>query len=144
MSPAVPDALQPMEPATPYAMLGGDEGVRALVERFYDLMELDLAYAGIRALHPERLDGSREKLYLFLCGWLGGPQRYVERHGHPRLRARHLPFAIATAERDQWLACMRQALHDTDVPGPLARRLLDAFFQTADFMRNRMDATGAG
>ena len=89
--------------------------MRALVDRFYDLMELDPQFALLRSLHPERLDGSRDKLYMFLSGWLGGPALYVERHGHPRLRARHLPFPIATAERDQWLACMHQAMRDFDV-----------------------------
>ena len=125
--------------ATPYEQLGGDAGVRALVDRFYDLMELDPAFAGIRALHPERIHGSRDKLYWFLSGWLGGPALYVERHGHPRLRARHLPFAIASAERDQWLLCMRQALHDREVPDALATKLMQAFTETADWMRNRPD-----
>lgn len=122
---------------TPYEAVGGDAGVRALVDRFYDLMELDPAYAGIRGLHPERLAGSREKLYLFLSGWLGGPPLYVERHGHPRLRARHLPFAIASAERDLWLACMRRALADTGIEAGLAQALMQAFHGTADWMRNR-------
>ena len=127
------------EPATnPYVALGGESGVRALVERFYDLMELDPAYAGIRALHAPSLDVAREKLYLFLSGWLGGPPLYVERFGHPRLRARHLPFPIATAERDQWLACMAQALADRAVEPDLAAWLMKAFFQTADWMRNRV------
>lgn len=123
--------------ATPYEVLGGAEGVRALVDRFYDLMELDAEFAVIRKLHPARLDGSREKLHLFLCGWLGGPPLYVERHGHPRLRARHLPFAIAARERDQWLDCMRRAMRDVDVPEALANELMQAFFRTADWMRNQ-------
>jgi hemoglobin len=122
---------------TPYERLGGEAGVRALTERFYDLMELDPAFAGIRALHGPSLDRAREKLYLFLSGWLGGPGLYVERHGHPRLRARHLPFPIDIAGRDQWLACMRRALDDTGVEPDLAQRLMSAFFQTADWMRNR-------
>lgn len=124
-------------PETPYAMLGGDAGVRALVDAFYDRMDMEDAFAGIRALHGASLDGSREKLYLYFCGWLGGPQRYIERFGHPRLRARHLPFPIATPERDQWLACMGQALNDTGVPDPLKSKLMEAFFGTADWMRNR-------
>ncbi len=124
-------------PVTPFALLGGDAGVRALVDAFYDRMEMEEAYAGIRALHGASLDGSREKLYLYFCGWLGGPQRYIERFGHPRLRARHLPFPIATVERDQWLACMRQALDDTGVAEPLKTKLMEAFFGTADWMRNR-------
>ena len=122
---------------TPFEQLGGDAGVRALVDAFYDRMDLEDAYAGIRALHPATLDGSRDKLHMFLSGWLGGPALYVERFGHPRLRARHLPFAIAGTERDQWLACMRQALDDVHTPPDLAQSLLRAFFDTADWMRNR-------
>ncbi len=122
---------------TPYALLGGDAGVRALVDRFYDLMELEPAYAGIRKLHQPDLAHARDKLYWYLSGWLGGPNRYIERFGHPRLRARHLPFAIGVAERDQWMACMRQALIECGVDEPLRERLLQAFFGTADWMRNR-------
>ena len=73
---------------TPFERLGGETGVRALVDRFYDLMDLEPAYAGIRALHPTALDGSRDKLFWFLCGWLGGPNHYIERFGHQhRIRA---------------------------------------------------------
>ncbi len=100
---------------------------------------LDPQFALLRSLHPERLEGSRDKLYMFLSGWLGGPALYVERHGHPRLRARHLPFPIATTERDQWLACMRQAMDDTGVPDELRAALMKAFYGTADWMRNRAD-----
>jgi len=124
----------------PYDALGAEAGVRALVDRFYDLMDLEPALAGIRALHPTPLDGSRDKLYWYLCGWLGGPQHYVERFGHPRLRARHLPYAIGLAERDQWLACMRQAMRDVGLDDALAKRLDEAFFNTADWMRNRAEA----
>jgi len=111
--------------------------VRALVDRFYDLMDLEPAYAGIRLLHPGSLDGSRDKLHWFLCGWLGGPNHYVERFGHPMLRARHLPFAIGIAERDQWLACMVQAMDERGVDSALAQRLAESFFGTADWMRNK-------
>lgn len=123
--------------ATPYALLGGDEAVRALVDRFYDLMDLEPAYAGIRAMHPGNLDGSRDKLHAFLSGWLGGPDLYVQQHGHPRLRARHLPFSIGIAERDQWMACMMSAMADLQVEASLAQRLTQAFLGTADWMRNR-------
>lgn len=123
--------------ATPYQRLGGDAGVRALVDRFYDLMDLAPEFAGIRALHAPTLDHARAKLHLFLSGWLGGPQVYIAKYGHPKLRARHLPFAIGTAERDQWLACMRRALADMGVAEDLASQLMPAFFQTADWMRNR-------
>ena len=111
--------------------------MRAIVERFYDLMDLAPEYAGIRALHAGALDHAREKLHLFLSGWLGGPQVYIARYGHPKLRARHLPFSIGIAERDQWLDCMRRALADGGVADAEIAALMPAFFQTADWMRNR-------
>ena len=122
---------------TAFEAIGGEPRVRALVDRFYDLMAMDERFAGIRALHPQSLEGSRDKLFWFLCGWMGGPDHYVERFGHPRLRARHLPFPIASAERDQWLLCMAEAMTDLDVPQPLFDRLLESFAGTADWMRNR-------
>ena len=87
-----------MNEDAPFERIGGEEGVRALVDRFYDLMDTLPEAAGIRAMHPRDLRMSREKLYLFLVGWLGGPPLYVERFGHPRLRARHLPFPIGDSE----------------------------------------------
>lgn len=122
---------------SPFDQLGGETGVRTLVDRFYDLMALEPEFAGIRALHPVLLDDSRDKLFWFLCGWLGGPDLYVQRFGHPRLRARHLPFPIGASERDQWLVCMARAMSDLEVPQPLFDRLLEAFHGTADWMRNR-------
>jgi hemoglobin len=124
---------------TAFELVGGETAVRALVDRFYDLMDLEPAFAGIRALHPPTLDGSRDKLFWFLCGWLGGPSHYVNRFGHPMLRARHLPFAIASSERDQWLRCMAWAMDDVGLPLALRERLLTSFFETADWMRNRPD-----
>ena len=122
---------------TPFETIGGEPAVLALVQRFYDLMDLQPAYRDVRALHPAHLDGSRDKLFWFLCGWLGGPQHYVERFGHPRLRARHLPFSIGIAERDQWLDCMKEAMEETGIDPQLAERLAASFFNTADWMRNR-------
>ncbi|MDO9073387.1 MAG: group II truncated hemoglobin [Rubrivivax sp.] len=122
--------------ATPFERLGGEDGVRALVDRFYDLMDLEPHCAGLRALHPADLSGSRDKLHWFLCGWLGGPDLYVERFGHPRLRARHMPYRIGISERDQWMACMVQALRENEVDEGLAQRLAESFFGTADWMRN--------
>jgi hemoglobin len=121
---------------TPFEWMGGETRVKALVERFYDLMELESAYKELRAVHGSELDSAREKLFWFLCGWLGGPQHYIERFGHPRLRARHMPFVIGTQGRDQWLACMDQAMGETGVPDELRAKLRTAFFQTADWMRN--------
>jgi hemoglobin len=122
---------------TPYEWIGGDAKVRALVDRFYDLMDLEPAYAELRAVHPSTLDGSRDKLYWFLSGWLGGPNHYIERFGHPRLRARHLPFKIGIRERDQWMACMLQAMQEQAVDPALAERLAESFMGTADWMRNQ-------
>jgi hemoglobin len=122
---------------TPYEMMGGEPTVRALVERFYDLMELDPAYASLRAVHGSTLESAREKLFLFLSGWLGGPPLYTDRFGHPMLRARHLPFAIGTVERDQWMACMKQAMGELEVAPGLRTHLEAAFFKTADWMRNQ-------
>lgn len=90
-------------------------------------------------MHPTPTDSSRDKLYWFLSGWTGGPNLFVERFGHPRLRARHLPFSIGVAERDQWLRCMNMAMVEVDLPQPLQEALKRAFFQTADWMRNRQE-----
>ena len=122
---------------TPYQRLGGDAKVRELVDRFYDLMDFEPKYARLRAVHGSALESAREKLYMFLSGWLGGPSLYIDRYGHPMLRARHLPFAIGEVERDQWMACMVQAMEETEVPQDLKAALEQSFFKTADWMRNR-------
>lgn len=120
-----------------YERLGGEAGVRALVDRFYDLMDsLPEAYV-IRKLHPADLSMSREKLFLFLSGWLGGPALYTERYGDPRLRARHLPFSIGVPERDAWLLCMQQAMTELAVEAGLQRDLMAALTRTADHLRNQ-------
>lgn len=122
---------------THYERIGGEEGVRRLVDRFYDLMDSNAEVAGIRELHAKSLKASREKLFMFLSGWLGGPQLFVEKYGHPRLRQRHLPFAIGESERDQWMACMIQAMQDIGLEESLRKELAAAFQKTADFMRNK-------
>ena len=122
---------------TPFAWIGGESQVHALVDRFYDLMDLEPGYAALRAAHGTELVNAREKLKMFLTGWMGGPQRYTEQFGHPRLRMRHMPFSIGIAERDQWVACMDQAMQETAVDDALRTRLKESFMQTADWMRNR-------
>jgi hemoglobin len=124
-------------PASHFDLLGGEEGVRALVDRFYDIMDAEPEGAGIRALHPADLGSSREKLFLFLVGWSGGPPLYVEKHGHPMLRARHLPFPIGAAEADAWVWCMDQALDEHEIPDELRDYLKDRFRAIATHMRNR-------
>ena len=108
---------------TPYETIGGEAGVRELVDRFYDYMDSLPEAAEVRALHARSLRASREKLFLFLSGWLGGPDLYVQKYGHPRLRRRHLPFPIGSHERDQWMLCMRRALADMPIDDELRRRM---------------------
>jgi hemoglobin len=129
-----------MEPVpTPYEELGGDPVVRAIVTRFYHRMDTLPEASGIRAMHAEDLSEAREKLFDFLCGWLGGPQRYVEKHGHPRLRARHLPFRIATPEAEAWMLCMRGALEDEVSDAALRTQVERALERLAGHMRNTED-----
>ncbi len=123
----------------PFDQLGGADGVRRLVDRFYDLMDTSPEAVHVRALHAASLKSSREKLYLYLTGWTGGPQLYVERYGHPRLRQRHLPFPIALRERDEWLWCMDRALDEHGLPDALLRHLRERLHELADHMRNVPD-----
>jgi hemoglobin len=122
---------------TPYVMLGGEAVVRRLVDTFYDRMDSDPDYFGIRKLHPQSLTNSRDKFFMFLSGWLGGPQLYTNEFGHPRLRARHMPFPIGEAERDQWMACMASAMDAIGVEANMKARLIASFANTADWMRNK-------
>ncbi len=122
---------------THFERIGGAEKVRALVVRFYKLMDESPEAYGIRKLHAENLQGATDKLYKFLTGWMGGPQLYVEQYGHPMLRARHLRFPIGNAERDEWLMCMDQALGEVVEDAALRRELSAAFAKVADHMRNR-------
>jgi hemoglobin len=112
--------------------------VHALVDRFYDLMDVEPAYAMLRGVHGSDLHSARQKLFWFLCGRHGGPSHYIERFGYSRLRAWHLPFAIGQIERDQWLACMYQAMAECNVePARSARGWEKSLFDMADWMRNR-------
>ena len=125
---------------TPFEQLGGAARIQKLVTRFYDLMEIEEKYADLRVTHHENLEMTREKLFEFLNGWLGGPQLYVEKYGHPRLKARHLPFKIGVTERDQWVACMAQAMREIEVDETLFQKLILSFYGTAEWMRNQADA----
>ena len=127
------------EQSTLYQQIGGDDKLRELVDRFYDLMDLEPKFAALRAMHPTTLEGSREKLYRFLSGWSGGPDIYTQKYGAPFLRARHLPFPIGSKERDDWLTCMLLAMRELGYGEEKEDLLLEAFFGTADWMRNKMD-----
>ncbi len=124
------------ENETPYELLGGEVAVQKLVDRFYDLMDEKKEVDILRKMHAKSLRVSREKLFLFLSGWLGGPDLYVEKYGHPMLRRRHLPFAIGELERDQWMLCMNQAL-DEQAEEPLRKQLSDALTSVANHMQNQ-------
>ncbi|GHA68269.1 hypothetical protein GCM10009007_06200 [Formosimonas limnophila] len=130
----------PLQFETAYDWLGGEARVRELTTRFYDLMDLEQKFAALRAAHGVSLGEARERLFLFLSGWLGGPPLYMQTHGHPKLRARHLPFKIGVTERDQWVACMAQAMREIGVPDDLYQRLIESFYNTADWMRNQPDS----
>ena len=128
-------------PQTHYQRIGGEAKIHELVEAFYHHMdELPETY-GIRKMHAEDLSGSRRKLFEFLSGWLGGPQLFIEKHGQPMLRQRHLHFSIGDAERDQWLTCMKLALAEVVESEPLRDELFAAFVKVADHMRNRAQPT---
>ena len=128
-------------PQSLYELLGGEpqatEKIRDIVEAFYDVMDEDEKAKTIRAMHPEDLTSSREKLFMFLSGWTGGPQLYVERYGHPFLRRRHLPFKIGEAERDQWIYCMTKGMLNLKIDEIKIKALLNALYPIADFMRNQ-------
>ncbi len=121
---------------TPYELIGGEPAVKQLVHRFYELMdELPEAYA-VRQLHPESLAGSEEMLFEYLSGWLGGPNLYIAKKGHPRLRMRHAPYAIGARERDEWMLCMTQALTEQVGDEEFRQALLNQFSELASHMIN--------
>ena len=120
-----------------YDALGGEVGIRRIVDRFYDLMDTAPEAVHVRALHATSLKVSREKLRLFLTGWTGGPQLYVEKHGQPMLRQRHFPFAIGAVERDEWLWCMDRSLVEHPMDADLRTYLRQRFSALADHMRNQ-------
>ena len=125
--------------ATFFELLGGKEQgmetLRNLVETFYDIMDSDPKAQPIRAMHPADLTSAREKLFMFLTGWTGGPQLYIERYGHPMLRKRHLPFAVDESARDQWMYCMIKAMHQLKMDETLMTKLAEQLYGVAEFMR---------
>ncbi len=128
-----------VEPDSLFIELGGAAGVESLVREFYRQMDTLPEAKPIRAMHPQNLDMAIEKLYFFLSGWMGGPQLYWEKYGHPQLRKRHLPFPIGTSERDQWLLCMTRALDVRKVEPAKAKFLMAALHRVAHHMINQPD-----
>lgn len=121
---------------TPYDRIGGAAAVRKLVDRFYELMHELPEARTVRAMHPENLQSSRQKLFEFLSGWLGGPPLFMERHGHPRLRMRHMHFAIDDGARDAWVSCMQRAMDECIEDALLKETLRGAFWRMASHLRN--------
>ena len=120
-----------------FERIGGAAVIAGVVDAFYRNMATLAEAAAIRALHPADLGHSRDVLTKYLVGWLGGPPLYVSERGSPRLRQRHLPFAIGDAERDAWLLCMRLALEEHVADAQLRAELLQALLRTANALRNR-------
>lgn len=124
-----------------FEMLGGTESgtqnIRLLVETFYDIMDSDPKAKPLRDMHQPDLTSAREKLFMFLTGWTGGPQLYIERYGHPMLRKRHMPFEIGESARDQWMYCMIKAMHQLEYDDDLMKKLANQLYGVADFMRNK-------
>lgn len=125
---------------TPYEAMGGEAGIQQLVQRFYALMdELPEAYA-VRKMHPESLAGSAQSLFEFLSGWLGGPQLYAAKKGHPRLRMRHAPYAVDQAMHNEWMLCMTQAINEQVTDPQFRTWLLATIAQMANHMINTASA----
>jgi hemoglobin len=133
------NALMATDSQSLYDMIGGGSGLRQLVDRFYDTMDSAPEASKVRAIHPEDLSLSRDKLYMFLSGWSGGPPLYVQTYGHPRLRQRHMPFPIGREERDEWLWCMDKALHESGFDEKLIQHLKTKFTEIANSMQNRVN-----
>ena len=122
---------------TLYSDIGGEANLRKLVDIFYDVMDRSTESKEIRKLHPNSLKMSRQKLFMFLSRVFGGPNLYQEKYGHPRLRARHLPFKIGSKEKEQWLWCMNIALQEMEISSDLLKKLSEYFETTADHMINQ-------
>ena len=119
-----------------YAWLGGEQVIKDLVNRFYDIMDSDESLKPIRSMHKEDLSPMRLSLFEFLSGWLGGPPLFIERNGSPCLTGAHKPFKIDAAARDQWMKCINQAMVDIEIEEKYRDMLTPAFERMAEMMRN--------
>ncbi len=123
--------------STPYEQIGGEAGVRRLVDRFYELMDTLPQAKACRDVHPADLSGSAAKLFDYLSFWLGGPPLYTEKYGHPMLRARHLPFSIGKEERDGWLLCFAHAWAEVAATAPIRDVIMRKVVELAYMMENK-------
>lgn len=132
-----------MTSITPYDVIGGEQALRSLVDRFYFYMDILPQAQGIRAMHQPNLTNAKDKLFKFFSGWLGGPNLFMEEFGHPMLRARHFPFPIGETERDQWMLCMTKALDEMTMDPRLRDNLQTALQNLATHMINQGDEDAA-
>jgi hemoglobin len=123
--------------ATPYDLIGGEAVVRRLADRFYEIMDTDPAARRIRAMHGEDLEPIKQLLFEFLSGWLGGPMLYFDRPQRRCIMSAHRPFAIGDVERDEWMACMRTAMDECQLPFDMRALLDQAFLRMANAFRSR-------
>ncbi len=122
---------------SPYELMGGEDALKSLVDRFYFYMDILPEAAEIRAMHQKNLTDARQKLFKFLSGWLGGPDLYIREYGHPRLKMRHFPFSIGNVEKDQWMLCMNKALSEMPLNDDFRKNLSQALRQLATHMMNQ-------
>jgi hemoglobin len=122
---------------TPYELMGGENTILSLVDRFYYYMDTLPVAAGVRKMHAQSLSSAKDKLFKFLSGWLGGPDLFIQEFGHPMLRKRHFPFAIGISERDQWMLCMNKAMTEITMDSTLRVSLLEALDNLATHMVNQ-------
>ena len=122
-----------------YEQIGGETALRQLVDRFYDAMDTSSDASKVRAIHPADLSNSRDKLFMFLSGWSGGPALYVQTYGHPRLRQRHMPFPIGSIQKQEWLWSIGKALEQSGFDAQLIEHLKGKFTEIANSMQNRVD-----
>lgn len=129
----VPNAA---EATAVYEQAGGDDAFRRLVDAFYARVEADPV---LRPMFPADLGPGKEHQFLFLTQFFGGPPRYQEQRGHPRLRARHLPFVIGRREAGAWLGHMLAAIDEAAIPEPARTKMRNYFTYAADFLRNQAE-----
>ena len=130
------------QPQTPFQILGED-GIREITNACYDIMNELPEVAKLRAMHAENLEPMKEKLALYLTGWMGGPPRYADKYGTVCMTEPHEPYHIGPEERDQWLLCMDKALERTGASEELVEMLKVPMFRIADAVRNREGPSAA-
>ncbi len=136
-SPAESPTEPPVLERSPYDIMGGEEGVRRFVDRFYAVMDELPEAKACRDIHPADMTNSAQKLFEFLSGWLGGPQLFIQRHGAPMLRARHLHAPIGEDEIEGWLTCFIHAWADTVKTRELDKIVLPQIGGLARSMHNK-------